>query len=78
MSDFPLSKIPRNTWKYPIVSFNTPTRSEPNPLPCIFSNTRPNIEKPCPLGTDDNLKNLLYSVLAADWMFLPVSHLHQH
>ena len=68
----------KDTRKYPIVYFNTPTQPKPDLLPGIFSNTRPDNENPCPLGTDDNLINLLYSVLAADWMFLPVSHLHQH
>ena len=32
---------PRNTRKYPIVFLDTPTRPEPDPLPCILSNTRP-------------------------------------
>ena len=31
----------RDTRKYPIVYFNTPTRPEPDPLPGILSNTRP-------------------------------------
>ena len=30
----------RDTRKYPIVYFNTPTRPEPDPLPGILSNTR--------------------------------------
>ena len=37
-------EIPENkkdTRKYPIIYFNTPTRPEPDPLPGIFSNTRP-------------------------------------
>ena len=47
--EIPESK--KDTRKYPIVYFNTPTRPEPDPLPGIFSNTRPDIEKPYPLGT---------------------------
>ena len=47
--ELPESK--KDTQKYPIVFFNTPTRPEPDPLPGIFSNTRPDIEKPYPLGT---------------------------
>ena len=38
-------KIPeskKDTRKYPIVFFDTPTRPEPDPLPGILSNTRPN------------------------------------
>ena len=31
----------KDTRKYPIVYFDTPTRPEPNPLPGILSNTRP-------------------------------------
>ena len=31
----------KDTRKYPIVFFNTPTRPEPDPLPSILSNTRP-------------------------------------
>ena len=37
-------KIPerkKDTRKYLIVFFNTPTRPEPDPLPGILSNTRP-------------------------------------
>ena len=41
----------RDTRKYPIVYFNTPTRPEPDPLPGILSNTRLDIEKPYTLGT---------------------------
>ena len=37
--ELPESK--KDTRKYPIVFFNTPTRPEPDPLPGIFSNTRP-------------------------------------
>ena len=37
--EIPESK--KDTRKYPIVYFNTPTRPEPDPLPGIFSNTRP-------------------------------------
>ena len=42
-----IPEIPGNTWKkkntrkYPIVFFDTPTRPEPDPLPGILSNTRP-------------------------------------
>ena len=35
-----------------MVYFDTPTRPEPDLLPSILSNTRPNIEKPYPLGTE--------------------------
>ena len=45
--EIPESK--KDTRKYPIVFFTTPTR--PDPLPGILSNTRPDIEKPYPLGT---------------------------
>ena len=37
-------KIPeskKDTWKYLIIFFDTPTRPEPDPLPGILSNTRP-------------------------------------
>ena len=52
--------IPGNTQKkkrYPEIPdriFDTPTRPEPDPLPGILSNTRPDNEKPYPLGTADN------------------------
>ena len=76
-------KIPeskRDTRKYPIAYFDTPTRPEPDPLPGILSNTRPDptrpdIEKPYPLGTahldvvwGSNLAHLLCS-----FNFLPTS-----
>ena len=51
-------KIPesqKDTWKYLIVYFDTPTRPEPELLSGILSNTRPDIEKPYPLGTDSYL-----------------------
>ena len=35
------SENKRDTRKYPIVYFDTPTRPEPNPLPGILFNTRP-------------------------------------
>ena len=38
--EIPESK--KDTRKYPIVFFDTPTRPEPDPLPGILSNTRPN------------------------------------
>ena len=41
----------RDTRKYPIVYFDTPTQPEPDLLPGILFNTRPDIEKPYPLGT---------------------------
>ena len=44
----------KDTRKYPIIFFDTPTRPEPDPLPGILSNTRPDTEKPYPLGTDYN------------------------
>ena len=47
--EIPESK--RDTQKYPIVFFDTPTWPEPDPIPGILSNTRPDIEKPYPLGT---------------------------
>ena len=37
--EIPESK--KDTRKYPIINFNTPTRPEPDPLPNILSNTRP-------------------------------------
>ena len=37
--EIPESK--KDTRKYPIVFFDTPTRPEPDPLPGILSNTRP-------------------------------------
>ena len=33
----------KDTRKYPIVFFDTPTRPEPDPLPGILSNTRPDL-----------------------------------
>ena len=36
-----LPKSKKDTRKYPILFFNTPTRPEPDPLPSIFSYTRP-------------------------------------
>ena len=45
----------KDTRKYPIVFLDTPTRPEPDPLPGILSNTRPDIEKPYPLGTAQQL-----------------------
>ena len=47
--EIPESK--KDTQKYPIVFFDTPTRPEPDPLLGILSTTRPDIEKPYPLGT---------------------------
>ena len=47
--EIPESK--KHTRKYTIVFFDTPTRPEPDPLPSILSNTRPDTEKPYPLGT---------------------------
>ena len=47
-------EIPENTRKkekYPIIFFDTLTRPEPDPLPGILFNTRPDTEKPYPLGT---------------------------
>ena len=34
-----IPKIEIDTWKYPIVFFDTPTRPEPDSLPGIFPNT---------------------------------------
>ena len=48
--EIPESK--KDTRKYPIVFFDTPTRPEPDPLHGILSTTRPDIEKPYPLGTE--------------------------
>ena len=49
--EIPESK--KGTRKYPIVFFDTPTRPEPDPLPGILSNTRPDpiLKKPYLLGT---------------------------
>ena len=41
----------KDTRKYQIVFFDTLTRPDPAPLPSVLSNTRPDIEKPYPLGT---------------------------
>ena len=49
--EIPESK--KDTGKYPIEYFDPPTRPEPDPLPGILSNTRPDIEKPYPLGTGE-------------------------
>merc|ERR1712130_718762 len=46
--EIPESK--KDTRKYPIVYFDTPTRPEPDLLPGILSNTRPDIEKTLPVG----------------------------
>ena len=53
--EIPESK--KDTRKYPIVFFDTPTRPEPDQLPGILSTTRPDIEKPYPLGTSRYLKS---------------------
>ena len=37
--EIPESK--KDTWKYLIIYFNTPTRTEPDPLPGILSKTQP-------------------------------------
>ena len=47
-----MPKSKKDTRKYPIVYFNTPTRPEPDPLPSILSTIWPDIEKPYLLGTD--------------------------
>ena len=52
-----LPESKKHTRKYQIVFFDTPTRPEPDPLPGILSNTRPDIEKPFPLGTDNAAMN---------------------
>ena len=39
-----IPKSKKDTWKYPIVYFYTPTRPEHDPLPGLLSNTRPDIE----------------------------------
>ena len=54
--EIPESK--KDTRKYPIVYFDTPTRPEPDLLHSILSNTRTDIEKPYPLGTD--AESILY------------------
>ena len=41
----------KDTRKYLIIFFDTPTRPKPDPLPGILFNTRPDTEKPYPLGT---------------------------
>ena len=55
-----ISDSKKDTRKYPIIYFNTPIRPEPDRLPGIFSNTRPDVEKPnpYPLGTGDRVFNL--------------------
>ena len=49
--ELPESK--KDTWKYPIIYFDTPTRPKPDPLPGILSNIRPDpiLKKLNPLGT---------------------------
>ena len=59
--EIPESK--KDTRKYPIVFSDTPTRPEPDLLPGILSNTRPDIEKPYPLGTEGEEKSLLARIL---------------
>ena len=44
----------KDTRKYPIIFFDTPARPEPDPLPGILSNTRPDIEKTYMLGSGFN------------------------
>ena len=51
----------KDTRKYPIIFFDTPTRPEPDPLPGILSNTRPDIEKAYPLGTERQRGGKLFS-----------------
>ena len=56
--EIPESK--KGTRKYLIVFSDTPTRPESDPLPGILSNTRPDptrpdIEKPYPLGTASHM-----------------------
>ena len=46
-----IPKRKKDTRKYPIVFFDTLTRPEPDPQPGILFNTRPDTEKPYPLGT---------------------------
>ena len=46
-----IPKSKKDAQKYLIIEFNTPTGPEPDPLLGIFSKTRPDIEKPYPLGT---------------------------
>ena len=73
--EIPESK--KDTRKYPTVYFNTPTRPEPDPLPGIFSNTRPDIEKPYPLGTAVSVPcNLQCSVSRYLWALLVSSSPH--
>ena len=36
-----IPKSKKDTRKYPIIFFDTPTQPEPDPLPGILSNTRP-------------------------------------
>ena len=56
----------KDTRKYPIVNFDTPTRPEPDPLPSILSTTRPDIEKPYPLGTEPMI--LVNHILISAWI----------
>ena len=58
--EIPESK--NDSQKYPIVYLISPTRPDPDQLPGICSNTRPDIEKPYPFGTGVKLlfmKNLM-------------------
>ena len=62
-AEMPESK--KDTWKYLILYFDTPTRPEPELLSGILSNTRPDIEKPYPLVTVNTviIVNILISTV---------------
>ena len=51
-----IPKSKKDTQKYPIIIFDTPTR--PATRYFVQSPTRPDIEKPYPLGTEPNKPNL--------------------
>ena len=56
--EIPESK--KDTRKYPIVFFDTPTRPEPDPLPGILSTTRPDpiLKNPTRWALDGTVRNL--------------------
>ena len=72
--EIPESK--KDTRKYPIVFFNTPTRPEPDPLPGIFSNTRPDpILKTLPVGHWLSVELLRAAIYHGGWY---TTYINQH
>ena len=52
----------KDTRKYPIIFFDTPTRPEPDPLPGILSNTRPD-----PILKNPTRWALFFSQIQVEW-----------